>query len=212
MTPEQELELETRFLDAVRSQPGITVEALARKMGIPEYGIKAACECAVDEGILFVLGGCYFAAELATSAEESYHAGSSQEDPYFVTDSKPPEFLQPTEPDLDSWEFFYGLVKELHGMTWEQFNALPKQSQDTIQDATQEVEIRLWLDSPDSKGYIRTQENFKTIGAWLNERHVPITRRNLTRAFNAQLKSKEQIKQEYLDQLKRDFDKDKWQN
>jgi hypothetical protein len=92
MTTEQELELETRFLDAVQSQPGITVEEVARKINILATRVQQGCDYAVAEGLLFVFRGCYFATvELAADAVRSYHAANVQEDPFFVTDSKPPK-------------------------------------------------------------------------------------------------------------------------
>jgi hypothetical protein len=92
MTPEQELELETRFFDAVRSQPGITSKELAQKINILATRVQQACDYAVGEGWLFVSCGRYFAtAELAAFAEKSYHPANSHEDPFFVTDSQPPK-------------------------------------------------------------------------------------------------------------------------
>jgi hypothetical protein len=70
MTPEQELELETRFFDAVRSQSGITSEELAQKLGIPEYGIRAGCEIAVGDGTLFAFQDRYYATQAERDAAQ----------------------------------------------------------------------------------------------------------------------------------------------
>jgi hypothetical protein len=207
----EDMALENQFIECVQQHPGITPLRIARKIEIPVTRVRQACDYAVADGTLFVFDGRYFAtAELAADAQKKYDDRNPQEDPFFVDTPKLPDLTPPTEEGLDSWEFFYGLLKEAHGLTLEQFAALPKQAQNTIQDAVQATEIRLWRDSENAKGYEVNQENYKAIGAWLNARHAPITQRNLTRAYHAQQKTREQIKQEYLDQLKRDHDK--WQN
>jgi hypothetical protein len=184
-TPE-EAAREHTFLECVRKHPGITAEEIAEEIQVPVQIVRQACAHCLGAGTLEFSDGRYFAIP----------------DSFFVAAPKPqlPDLPQPTEAGLDSWELFYGLLKKAHRMTREQFAELPKESQAAIQDSVEAAEITLWRDSRDSEGYVRTQENFIALGTWLNQRHAPITQRNLTRAFRA------------LNKMKQDPDDDKWLN
>ena len=81
----------------------------------------------------------------------------------------------------DTWDFFFAEVKESHGLTVEQYNALPEASRALIQDTIQAQQILAFQQNwPE---YYATQKNFEKIGKYLNKRGWPLTYRNLELAY-----------------------------
>jgi hypothetical protein len=183
LTPEQTA-IDSKFVECVRTHPGITAEEIAEELQVPIRFVLQACAYLLGVGMLTVdfSDGRYFSVEAP----------------------KLPDLTPPTEAGLDGWKVFYDLIKKPYNLTLEQFAALPVEAQSTIQDAVQSTEITLWRDSLHSQGYAITQESFATLGAWLDQRNAPITQRNLTEAFKAERK--------YLDKMKQDHGNNKWEN
>ena len=92
----------------------------------------------------------------------------------------------------DTWDFFFKQVKEAHGISREQFDALPKESQAAIQDSIQSVQSLAFVeDKPD---FYRTDNNFKLIAEYLNNRSWPLTFNNMQIAY------KDLMREEVLEQ------------
>lgn len=82
----------------------------------------------------------------------------------------------------DSWDFFFEQVKESHGLTVEQYNALPEASRALVQDTIQAQQILAFTETHPE--YYATANNFKTIADWLNNKEIPLTMHNLELAYN----------------------------
>lgn len=82
----------------------------------------------------------------------------------------------------DGWDFFFKQVEESHGLTIEQYNALPDASKALIQDTVQAQQILAFTNAhPD---YYATEKNFKSIADYLNNKEVPLTLHNLELAYS----------------------------
>jgi hypothetical protein len=199
-------DIEKKFLECVQQHPGMTAEEIAEEIHVPVRFVRQACAYCLGTGALCFSDDRYFVVEVPAPVQ----------DPFFVAVPVPapklPDLTPPTEAGLDGWEFFFALLKEQHGLTREQFVTLPPQAQATIQDATQAFEIMAWFSSTDAVGYVRAPENFAVLAAWVTRRNAPITKRNLTQAFKAIGKTREQITKEELERIQKDHDKDKWLN
>ena len=81
----------------------------------------------------------------------------------------------------DTWDFYFNLLHEAHGLTVEDYNALPEKSREVITDDLQSVEAMKFLKSYPE--YYGTEENFKTMGDFLNQKKWPLTAHNLEIAY-----------------------------
>ena len=83
----------------------------------------------------------------------------------------------------DTWDFFFHIMKEEHGITEEQFSALPEASRDAIQDTIQTQQaIAFREESPE---YYNTARNWQSLQKYLGSRKWPLTYRNLVLAYQA---------------------------
>ena len=84
----------------------------------------------------------------------------------------------------DNWDYFFGKVKESHGLTIEQYLALPEASRQLIQDNIQAVDIIAFQQNwPE---YYYSTKNFQLVGKYLNNKKPepwPLTYRNLEIAY-----------------------------
>jgi hypothetical protein len=86
--------------------------------------------------------------------------------------------------DHDTWDFFYDQMKESHGLTVEQYNALPVESRNAIQDVIQAAQIQEFV--ANTPEYYGTTHNFQEIVKFLNKQKPnpwPMTVHNLQLAF-----------------------------
>jgi hypothetical protein len=87
-----------------------------------------------------------------------------------------------TGDENDTWDFFFQQVKESHNLTVEQYNALPKESRDLVQDTIQAQQILAFQQSYPE--YYATAANFERIAKYLNKRSWPLTYHNLELAYS----------------------------
>jgi|SRR5579859_1099736 len=81
----------------------------------------------------------------------------------------------------DTWDFFFKQVEESHGLTVEQYNALPEASRALVQDTIQAQQILAFTEVHPE--YYATAHNFKFVADWLNKREIPLTLHNLELAL-----------------------------
>lgn len=82
---------------------------------------------------------------------------------------------------LDTWDYFFDKLKQAHGITVDQFNALPEQSRELIKDTVQAVESEAFL--ADFPEFHRTPKNWVSLADWLNNEKAPVTQKNLGKAY-----------------------------
>lgn len=81
----------------------------------------------------------------------------------------------------DTWDFFFKQVEESHGLTVDQYNALPEASRALVQDTVQAQQILAFQTNwPE---YYATAKNFENVAKYLNKRNWPLTYRNLELAY-----------------------------
>lgn len=81
----------------------------------------------------------------------------------------------------DNWDGFLADLKEAHGFTLDQFNALPEQSREAIRDSVEATHIVRFLET--TPNYYQSATNYQRLTQYLASRDLPITYRNLTIAY-----------------------------
>jgi hypothetical protein len=81
----------------------------------------------------------------------------------------------------DTWDYFFDILHETHGLTVEQYNALPETSREAVIDSLRTVEATKFLN--EYPEYYPTEANFKAMGEFLNKEKWPLTYRNLQLAY-----------------------------
>lgn len=81
----------------------------------------------------------------------------------------------------DDWDYFFKQMKESHGLTVEQFNALPEASRDSIQDTIQTAEAITFQENYPE--YYNSAHNWQLIMKFLGSRKWPLTVHNLELAY-----------------------------
>jgi hypothetical protein len=81
----------------------------------------------------------------------------------------------------DDWSIFYNEVKESHGLSIEEYNALPDQSRKFVQDTVQAAYLMEFIATYPE--YYAVTPNRDRIYQYLNSRKIPLTLHNLELAY-----------------------------
>lgn len=81
----------------------------------------------------------------------------------------------------DDWNYFFKQMKDSHGLTIEQFNALPEASRDSIQDTIQAAEAMTFQENYPE--YYNVDSNWQQLVKFLSSRKWPLTVHNLELAY-----------------------------
>lgn len=93
----------------------------------------------------------------------------------------------------DNWDWFIEELKDSHGLTIEQFNALPEASKNTIRDTIEFAEAQRFMNS--FKEYYPCPENDQHLSQYLASRKLSSSFRNLSLAYKA-LRRQDILKQQ----------------